>query len=303
MNYHWRVLGVSTFVWAFGLTVSEMSGAVPVAEALPAETKSSASVDILHDMEVRYGFLFVGDPLPSWAVVDIPERASADMALLRLRGALERNPNVTISVREGLSPKAAAEAQKAVDALAKLSGVRVEEIRDSNDPKLFQIIANEPDRRSIPVHFGNDPKAVALNDDLITQIIPFKNAYVGTLMADLRPMITEGPPPTVSGAHSCVLVTDTSAKVHRLMEIIENIENSSLAISLKNLKAEDVAGTYSLRHSPGPRGATPVAEQLHFHSDAQTNRVFIEGPPEQLKALGAEIIALDKAAVPANSSK
>ena len=60
----------------------------------------------------------------------------------------------------------------------------------------MRIVAREKAKKgNLPVHFGADPAAIELNDEMITQVIPMKNMDAVKLRTELAPIIGTWPEP------------------------------------------------------------------------------------------------------------
>ena len=78
----------------------------------------------------------------------------------------------------------------------------------------------------IPVRSGSDPEAIEPTDELITQIIPLRHADAIQLLEDLQPVVNPDAPFTANGSSNALVVTDTSANVRRLVEIVNSLDQS-----------------------------------------------------------------------------
>jgi hypothetical protein len=99
----------------------------------------------------------------------------------------------------------------------------------SNDTAQAKVILRiaplaEMKKAQIPVFTGNDPAKIPLNDTLITQVIPIKNVPAGALLNDLRPLLSADADCTANASSNCIILTDTSAKIHRMAEIIDAVD-------------------------------------------------------------------------------
>ena len=105
------------------------------------------------------------------------------------------------------------------------------------------------DKKRAPVFTGTDPSKIENSDKVITQIIPLVNVDVARLRQDLDPLLSADSDVAVNQTSNCLIITDTSAKVRRIVEIVSMLDH----------QAKD-------RVPPAPPGAmplpvvTPVAE-------------------------------------------
>ena len=78
----------------------------------------------------------------------------------------------------------------------------------------------------IPVRSGSDPQQIEPTDELITQIIPLRHADATQLLEDLAPVVNPEAPFTANGSSNALVVTDTSANVRRLVEMVNALDQS-----------------------------------------------------------------------------
>ena len=72
----------------------------------------------------------------------------------------------------------------------------------------------------IPVRTGADPTKIANTDELITQIIPVRSVDAVKLKTDLQPLVNTDADLTANAASNSLMLTDTSANVKRIVEIV-----------------------------------------------------------------------------------
>jgi hypothetical protein len=323
-------------------------GIVAVRAAAPATAPASATAgpirsgdgtDVLRQLEARYGFWFLGGLLPSWAQVDIPPDATAEEAIRLLRAALKmvsipadaRDEEVVRLVREAITryhvqfpdmrPGEPATAAQARNVAAWLQGLAcgLEEVPGAPDHKLWRITPPAEARASpVKYRYGNDPAAIPETNDIITQIIPVSINAV-RLQNDLTSMtaVENSTADKLSAArHNCVIVTDTSAKIHRVVEIIGKLDDGypppKTIIEYRQLKyaiAADVARAINAHFAPTPatgsRPATAPATgparppaRLYADSDARTNTVVLNGTQDLVAEALVMIQKLDDEAAP-----
>ncbi|HUB27052.1 MAG TPA: secretin N-terminal domain-containing protein, partial [Tepidisphaeraceae bacterium] len=79
-------------------------------------------------------------------------------------------------------------------------------------------------KEGIPVHFGADPEQIPDTDELITQVIPVKSVDAVKLRQDLTPLIDTDADVSSNGGSNTIIITDTSARIRRLVQIIYNLD-------------------------------------------------------------------------------
>jgi general secretion pathway protein D len=184
---------------------------------------------------------------------------------------------------------------------------------------------------AIPVYFGADPTKIAQNDDMITQVVPLKTVDAVKLKADLAPVAGADTIISSNANSNTLLITDTSAKVRRIVEIIANMDKRDAlenTILVKQLKYADASAAARLvtdifkteeqgqqgnvqgpgafframqqggRGGGGGQGGQSEEEKgrtgkVVASSDTRTNTVVVSGPAETLKAVETMLEKLD----------
>ena len=187
--------------------------------------------------------------------------------------------------------------------------------------RTLRIVAREKAKKSnIPVHYGSDAGAIEPTDELITQVIPIKNVDAVKLRQDLTPLIGNDADLTANGGSNAIVITDTSANIRRVVEIISTLDRHDTATSeiriirLRNASAAAAAKlVLSIFHVEEPRpqpnqplppqreGKIPgsgVDQALHgakitAAADERTNSVVVAGPMETVKLIENMLHELD----------
>ena len=184
-------------------------------------------------------------------------------------------------------------------------------ISDS-DKKFLRILpVTDTQTVKIPVYLGEDSDTIAQNDQRITQIIPLANITFARVRAENPQLSREDPRSSDVIGSTAIVITDTSAKIKRLVEIIAKLDSVEFhepairTLQLKYTKAADVARQVNEHYlnlkpstpitatpNPANPAATPPASQpastpdIYVDSDARTNRVVFAGSLNQVdKAL------------------
>lgn len=104
-------------------------------------------------------------------------------------------------------------------------------------------------RGAIPVHFGADPAKIAKTDEIITQVIPVSSVDAVKLRTDLQPVVNTDATWVANGASNTLVITDTSANIRRVVEIIANMdrrESAENTFKVKQLKYADATAAATL---------------------------------------------------------
>lgn len=129
---------------------------------------------------------------------------------------------------------------------------------------------------AIPVHFGADPSKIALTDDLITQVVPLQSVDAVKLKADLAPIAGADTIISSNAGSNTLMITDTSAKVRRIVEIIANMDKRDAlenSIRVRQLKYADASA------------AARLITDIFKPADQQGATGNIQGPAQFFRAM------------------
>jgi general secretion pathway protein D len=124
--------------------------------------------------------------------------------------------------------------------------------------RILKVVRREgADRANVPVHYGADPAKIAETDEIITQVIPVKKVDAVRLRADLAPMTDSNM--TANAGSNTLIVSDTSANIRRIVQIIASLDQSEVGTTvvklfkLKNADAATVAKLITDVFAPPPQ--------------------------------------------------
>jgi general secretion pathway protein D len=132
-------------------------------------------------------------------------------------------------------------------------------------------------KESIPVHYGADPNDIEATDELITQVIPVKSVDAVKLKTDLQPLINADADFASNGASNTIIVTDTSANIRRIVEIISALDKTNAmenTIRVRQLKYADATSTAKL------------ITDIFAPTTTQNNNNNVPGPAQFFRAFG-----------------
>jgi general secretion pathway protein D len=116
--------------------------------------------------------------------------------------------------------------------------------------KLLKITSlDDAKHADIPVRFGDDPSKIENTDELITQIIPVRSVDAVKLKTDLQPLVNTDADLTANAASNTLIITDTSANIRRVVEIVSGLdkqETEASDIRVKQLKYADATAAATL---------------------------------------------------------
>ena len=237
----------------------------PAAATRPGITTPLAGDALAAELDQRFGIWFVGGKLPASASASLPENATPDEALALLRKALPRDDG----------------------------GFQISAVPGS-DQRVFQLVA--AGAKPPPCQYGADAGKIAVSEDPITQIIPLKQVDAAPLLKDLAPFLSADGSQSVNAAHNCLILTDTSSKINRIVQIIQKLDNQPPIATvterrpLKYNNAVETARLINFMFDPrgtGHSSIDPVTPNppgtLNAQADPPTNTVILNGPEAQLK--------------------
>jgi general secretion pathway protein D len=164
---------------------------------------------------------------------------TAGFTVIKLKPATGR---VTMFTRSPVSPE---------DAVVYLnSALKSDGLTAIQMGKLLKITSlDDAKHADIPVRFGDDPSKIENTDELITQIIPVRSVDAVKLKTDLQPLVNTDADLTANAASNSLMITDTSANIRRVVEIVSSLdkrETDASDIRVKQLKYADATAAAKL---------------------------------------------------------
>ena len=104
-------------------------------------------------------------------------------------------------------------------------------------------------KKNIPVRIGSDPKEIKQSDELITQIVQVSHLDAVKLKTDLAPLIGTDADVSANASSNTFVITDTSANVRRVVEIISAMDQKNPSVSdlgMYHLKFADATNSAKL---------------------------------------------------------
>lgn len=91
---------------------------------------------------------------------------------------------------------------------------------------LYIVSFSEASLAPVPTYTGQDWQSIPENDDIRTQIIPCASVDAVRLKTDLQPMISTDAKFASNAASNSLIITDTSARVRRVVQIVSTLDKS-----------------------------------------------------------------------------
>lgn len=104
-------------------------------------------------------------------------------------------------------------------------------------------------KQNIPVILGEDPTLVPITDQVVTWVIPVKSVDALKLKTDLQPLIGPDADISANGGSNSIIMTDTSANIHRIVQIVADLDQKTAnesTIIVKQLMHADAAAAAKL---------------------------------------------------------
>ena len=191
----------------------------------------------------------------------------------------------------------------------------------------------EAKKMNVPVLSGADPSKIIPGDDIVTYIIPVKYAEVAGLKESLASLVSENADFAANSDTNTLIITDTTANIKRLIEIIRSMDTIVAMVSeikvfhLEYAEAETTAelindlfeedsGSRSSSSLPGnmrnmirgggggppgmdmnpamsQSGKGAMAANINAKADERTNSVVVSAPQDSMTIIAQLISDLD----------
>ncbi len=201
-----------------------------------------------------------------------------------------------------------------------------------NERTLTIVSRDEAKKRDIPVKTGNNPKEIPKNDEMVTQIIPIRNANAVQMTKDLQPLLPSFASLTANESGNALVLTDVQTDIRRMVQIVQALDTSISSIStirvfpLKFADAKELAtevkelfpststGTsrnndpramFMARFGGGPGGqnggsqstgqseARQAASRVTAVADERTNALVVSAPEEVMSVIELLVKEID----------
>ncbi|MCG8510998.1 MAG: type II secretion system secretin GspD, partial [Rhodospirillales bacterium] len=129
---------------------------------------------------------------------------------------------------------------------------------------------------SVPVRVGRIPADVPQTDDMITQIIPMRFADAEQVARDIRDLVPDYAELTANESSNSVIITDTSANVRRIMEVVTSLDTTLAGVAdvrvfrLEYADASDTARLINDIFVEERRSRDPREEMMRRWMEART---------------------------------
>ena len=138
---------------------------------------------------------------------------------------------------------------------------------------------SEAKTRPVRVQMGSDPDQIPSTDEMITQIMPITYADAAELAQNLRNLVPKDADIFADTSTNSVVITDTSSNIHRIAQIIKQLDTSPT----EKLETRVIQLKYASASS-----LTEIITQL-FQQGVETARAFQKlskrGTDEMMKTL------------------
>ncbi|MFC1653172.1 type II secretion system secretin GspD, partial [Planctomycetota bacterium] len=164
-------------------------------------------------------------------------------------------------------------------------------------------------RGNMAIHVGMDPEAISTTDRLVTQIIPLRHIKVEQVNSLIASLVGKGGQATAFTESNTLILTDTSASVHRVVQILkqldvespkEEVEIISLRYASAVRTSEQImqimeraqsAPTPAVRGRISQTGGTNA--RLEILPDDRTNALIVTASPEDIQIVRVLVEKLD----------
>jgi general secretion pathway protein D len=85
--------------------------------------------------------------------------------------------------------------------------------------------------QDVPVKSNRKLEDIPKNDEIVTEIIPVRHATASQLTKDLEPLLPTSATMTANESANSLVITDTQADIHRVVEIVNALDGSISSVS------------------------------------------------------------------------
>jgi general secretion pathway protein D len=172
--------------------------------------------------------------------------------------------------------------------------------------KIVKIIPRaDAAKANLTIRVGNDPESIPVDDNLVTQIVLLHFADASDISGLLTPFVSTGGNVTTYPKTNTIMITDTSANIHRIVKLIREIDvegakDNVSVIHLKYGSAQTISGQLTQiiqSNVTAGRGIRAVsadagAVATKILPDERTNSLFVVGNQNEIdmiKGLAAKL--------------
>ena len=118
--------------------------------------------------------------------------------------------------------------------------------------RVLRIMTKDKAKKNVPVHFGSDPATIKPTEEMITQVIPLGQVDAVKLRQDLATMFSPDADVVANASSNTLVITDTSANIRRLVEIISAMD--------KHLSATNDIKVFQLKYASASAAAKLITD-------------------------------------------
>lgn len=200
--------------------------------------------------------------------------------------------------------------------------------------RVLRVLPRDKAKKSnVPVRFGSDPAKIRMTDEIITQVIPVNNVDAVKLRTDLSSMLSSDADVTSNAGSNTIIITDTSARIRRVVEVINALDSHRTAVNdiktfqlkfanatttaklINDIFKQDASSSNSNsgnpfqqmfrnRGFPGMPGqqqnqdsnsnnGNAIAGKVNAAADDRTNIIVVTGPTDTLKLIERVVAEID----------
>ncbi|UCD49848.1 MAG: type II secretion system secretin GspD [Phycisphaerales bacterium] len=165
----------------------------------------------------------------------------------------------------------------------------------------------EASKRSLQVRIGADPAFIPKNDAMVTQILPIKYAAATEISEIVQSLLPAGAQMTVYPRTKSIMVTDISANIHHIAQIIqqldvegsrENVVRFPLQYASAQVLSEQITRILSENQAPAPqagrsRSVPSVENGPQVLPDERTNSLVVMAGEQDMETVRSLVAQLD----------
>lgn len=160
---------------------------------------------------------------------------------------------------------------------------------------------SEAVKHRLPVRLGCDPNQIPMDDSLVTQIMPLRYARAWDVAQVVQALVSGDGKVVGYNKNNCLLVTDTSAKIHYIATVVSQLDVPEAADQARVFQlryaqpqtlAELISKVMQRQQGQSSRGLS-IEPELRILPDPRTNSIAVIGPPAELEVVSELVQRFD----------
>ncbi len=166
----------------------------------------------------------------------------------------------------------------------------------------------EATKQNLQVRIGADPKAIPMNDAMVTQILPLKHADATEVTQIVQPLLSTGALMATYPRTNSIMVTDTSANIHHIAQILQQLDvegaredvtilplihASAQVLTEQIMRILDEGRTVGTATAGRARPVQTEGRRTRVLADERTNSLVVVGADQDVDTIRRLVAQLD----------